>query len=828
MVPSLNRQVFRLHWQLFTNMRVTAARFSRTLQSGQSVLIFHQHLGWLTGSAILLFAALSSPVAAQTVIVDEEFKDPTSFGWQVGTSNTNSIQPCLTAGTTATPATSIPACNPQKPINPSGSGALRLTTNDINQATFAFYNYTIPANNGLVITFNFFSYGGTRQLFGSNADGITFFLFNGTTPNAQAQPGAFGGSLGYAQKSPPNTPPQPGLTNAYVGVGLDEFGNFANSNEGRGSGSPVPGNCDGYPVAAPDRVSDSVTVRGSGSGQAGYCYLTNSGPLVPLNNPENPNGIDNPNVPATGPRETALRTARIRLTPNYVLTVEIDFGNGFQTVIPPTNLNSFTDQGAPPPSFKFGFAAATGDATNIHEIRNLVIRTITNASAPDLTIQKQPSTDTFLAGETGEYTLTVTNVGQGPTYGPVTVTDTLPPGFSLASATGTGWECSESSARRVTCVYSGNLRSNNPATDPVISPGESQSVVLRVNVPNTPNEYTNTATVTTTADNNRRNNQTQAKVRVSGIVVPSKAAQLIDANNNGLAEPGEAITYTITLQNISQTPSSETLFTDQIPAGTTYIPGTTTLNGTAVPDAAGNIMPFSGNGALVNSTGAPPGQIAAQQTATVQFQVRIKNPPGVTEIRNIGRVSGPQLPPTPTPTPPTVVPLGPVGQPRLRLVKRITRVNQTAYTDVVDDPNDANDDPSVWPVGLQPTGLANLSAQSPVQSGDEVEYTVYFLSDGAQASQSIQVCDPIPAQTTFDPNGFGAGNGIVLNQNQAPTNLTNASDTDAGTFFSPLTPVTAPCPDTNNPNGAVVVRVGDIPTTPVNNAGFVRFRVKID
>jgi uncharacterized repeat protein (TIGR01451 family) len=155
-------------------------------------------------------------------------------------------------------------------------------------------------------------------------------------------------------------------------------------------------------------------------------------------------------------------------------------------------------------------------------------------------------------------------------------------------------------------------------------------------------------------------------------------------------------------------------------------------------------------------------------------------------------------------------------------------VNQTAYTDVVDDPSDANDDPGVWPVGLQPAGLANLSAQSPVQSGDEVEYTVYFLSDGSQTAQNIQVCDPIPAQTTFDPNGFGAGSGIVLNQNQAQTLLSNASDTDAGTFFSPLTPVTAPCPDTNNPNGAVVVRVGDIPTTPVNNAGFVRFRVKID
>jgi uncharacterized repeat protein (TIGR01451 family) len=783
---------------------------------------FHR-LYWLTGSIMLLLGAMGLPVAAQTPVatelVNETFRDPTAFGWNVGNQSQQlPSDPCLTAGNATTPLNSIGACGGTP--DPSGSGALRLTPDVQDQATFAFYNYAIPSANGLQITFNFFSYGGTQELFGSRADGITFFLFNGATPNEQALPGAFGGSLGYAQKLGREN----GLTNAYVGVGLDEFGNFANDTEGRGSGSGAANNCQGYPAAAAGREFDSVTLRGSGNGQAGYCFLVNQGPVVA--DPGNPNGIDNPTVPATGPREAALRTARITITPDQFITVEVNFGNGFQVVVPRTNLSSFPAQGAAPPTFKFGFAASTGDATNIHEIRNLRITTLTQAQSPDMTVEKTPSSDIFLAGETGQYTLRVTNVGNGPTYGPVTVTDTLPPGFSLASASGDGWNCSENPPGTVSCVYTGDPFSTNPATDPVISPGETQEVVLTVNVPETPDEYTNTARVSTTGDSNPNNNQAQSTVRVSGIVVPDKTPTLVDANNNGLAEPGEAITYTITLQNISNTPSTGTIFTDPIPEGTTYIPGTTTLNGTVVPDAAGNTMPFSGNGAQVNSVGAPLGQIAPQQTATVQFQVRINNPPGVTEIRNIGTVSGPQVPPTQTPL--TTVPVGPSGEPRLRLIKRITRVNETAYNDVVDNPDDANDDPGIWPVGLQPRGVPSLSAQAPLQSGDEVEYTVYFLSDGAQVAQNIQVCDPIPAQTTFSADSFAPGSGILLNQNQAQTILTNASDTDGGTFFSPLAPVAAPCPDTNNPNGAVLVRVGNIPNTPLNNVGFVRFRVKID
>ncbi|MEA2236432.1 MAG: hypothetical protein QOC81_1156 [Thermoanaerobaculia bacterium] len=63
-------------------------------------------------------------------------------------------------------------------------------------------------------------------------------------------------------------------------------------------------------------------------------------------------------------------------------------------------------------------------------------------AAPDLTINKTHA-GSFVQGQTGAiYTLTVTNTGNGPTTGTVTVTDTLPSGLTATAMGGTGWTCS--------------------------------------------------------------------------------------------------------------------------------------------------------------------------------------------------------------------------------------------------------------------------------------------------------------------------------------------------------------------------------------------------
>jgi uncharacterized repeat protein (TIGR01451 family) len=175
--------------------------------------------------------------------------------------------------------------------------------------------------------------------------------------------------------------------------------------------------------------------------------------------------------------------------------------------------------------------------------------------------------------------------------------------------------------------------------------------------------------------------------------------------------------------------------------------------------------------------------------------------------------------------------------PNLRLVKRITNatrggipISGVNFASFVNDPNDVNDDAAGWsqlPGGIL-SGVYRIGSDNPLQTGDEVEYTVYFLSDGSQPVTDAKVCDPIPEKTTFIPDSFQLGQGILLNQQATNTSLTNAPDADKGTFFSRLTPVTSPCPNTNNSNGSILVDLGNLPPSSPNNVGFTRFRVRID
>lgn len=825
MFPILDQQRVSSLWQALTNPNPS------------------RRLGWMTGSTLLLLAGLGSPVAAQTTLVDQTFANPNAFGWRGGTTGLSPFNPCLTAGdgTTVTGPGLLGSCALNET---AGSGVLRLTQDLNDQATFVFYNYAIPSSAGLDISFDFFSYDG-RPINNSNGDGITFFLFDGATPNNVARAGAFGGSLGYSQK----LTTEPGLVNGVLGVGFDEYGNFANDQEGRASSSGVPGNCTaaGLPTAAPGVVTDSVTVRGAGSGQSGYCFLGNSGSITA--NPTNPNGIDNPGATTRAP---AQRTARIVLN-NGLLTVSLDG-------VPLPGLNDLDISSFPgqtlPPTLKFGFASSTGGATNIHEIRNLTISSVTSAPGPDLSIAKTSDPASFTAGGTGTYSLAVTNVAQNPTFGPVTVTDTLPPGFTLAATqpANPGWSCSAPPPGTVvTCVYSGDALSTNPLTDPPLSPGETQTLRLRVNVPATLGNFTNTATVATDGDINPANNTATLITPITDTVVATKGASLVDANNDGIANPGEAINYSIDITNVSTAPTTNTIFFDPIPTGTTYVPGSTTLNGTAVPDAAGNQMPFSGTGAQVNSVGSPVGTLAPALSATVAFQVRIDNPfpANVTQVANQGTVTSPQIanppvltsPPRPVgtppviPPPPTVVPIGtPLsGVPNFLLSKLITNVTRSGnvlpgvnFNVPVNLPNAPAFASAFSALGVPFQGVASVSSDNPLQAGDEVEYTVYFLSNGGQTATNVRICDAIPAGTTFIPNGFGTGIGMLLNQGGTQTPLTNTADADQGTFASALTAVTAPCPNANNPTGAVFFPLGDIPNIAPNNAGFIRFRVKVD
>ncbi|MGE5550133.1 MAG: hypothetical protein ACM3ZC_06330 [Bacteroidota bacterium] len=105
---------------------------------------------------------------------------------------------------------------------------------------------------------------------------------------------------------------------------------------------------------------------------------------------------------------------------------------------------------------------------------------------------------------------------------------------------------------------------------------------------------------------------------------------------------GNTLTYTITATNTSAAATAGTTLVDPIPAGTTYQAGSTTLNGTTVPDAGGT-MPFATPRAI-NSNGAGSGVIAAGASATVVFRVT-RTAPTVTNTATVDPDGGGLMPP---------------------------------------------------------------------------------------------------------------------------------------------------------------------------------------
>ena len=81
--------------------------------------------------------------------------------------------------------------------------------------------------------------------------------------------------------------------------------------------------------------------------------------------------------------------------------------------------------------------------------------TLSVALDPDLTIAKSHA-GTFQRGQTGTWTVSVANAGRTPTFGQVTVVDTLPAGIVALGVDAQGWACATVVAR-VTCTRANSL-----------------------------------------------------------------------------------------------------------------------------------------------------------------------------------------------------------------------------------------------------------------------------------------------------------------------------------------------------------------------------------
>jgi hypothetical protein len=255
--------------------------------------------------AILLSTALTAP--AQVLSISKFTASKPDPGWVFGG------KPGLTA----------------PGIDPEGSGWLRLTGSEAASASIALNaGTTFNLATGATLSFTYASWGGGAP----GGDGLSVFLYDAAATMAGSSPG---GGLGYCKGG-----------GGWLGLGLDEFGNFSNPQDA----------CAG---SGPGIAPQSVALRGPAP--SGNRFIANA--AVPGN-------IDRPQS------KTRAGIGQVALTvlpkpAGHSVTVDWRSGtSGAWTRL----MNQVNFAFAAPASLRVGVAASAGVARNIHEIRDIVLR----------------------------------------------------------------------------------------------------------------------------------------------------------------------------------------------------------------------------------------------------------------------------------------------------------------------------------------------------------------------------------------------------------------------------------------------------------------------
>ncbi|WP_129648460.1 SdrD B-like domain-containing protein [Peristeroidobacter agariperforans] len=202
-------------------------------------------------------------------------------------------------------------------------------------------------------------------------------------------------------------------------------------------------------------------------------------------------------------------------------------------------------------------------------------------------------------------------------------------------------------------------------------------------------------------------------------------------NDPNLLLAGETLRYTITVKNIGNADATDAVLRDQVPVNTTYVAGSTTLNGAAVGDVSG-LSPLVNGMSIHAPENATPGALGADaaattsNVATITFDVRV-NPDVVdgTIISNQGFVSA-------------------------------VANNIADYPS--DDPTTSiPNDPTRDVVGAVPLLFADkratlqvdLGSPGVVDPGDVLRYTITVHNNGNVPATGVMLRDGVPANTTY-------------------------------------------------------------------------------
>ena len=219
-------------------------------------------------------------------------------------------------------------------------------------------------------------------------------------------------------------------------------------------------------------------------------------------------------------------------------------------------------------------------------------------------------------------------------------------------------------------------------------------------------------------------NPTVTLLDTAALIIATKQDQLFDdQDGDGIADPGDILVYTITLQNTGNAAAAAVVFTDMPGANTTLVAG-------SVSPSQGSVT--SGNGQGDTNVVVEVGAVPGGGTVTITFRVMVDQPfeDDLPQIQNQGQITG-------------------------------TNIESTA----TDDPDTAEpNDPTVTPVDLfADLSLDKSASTTTADVGSEVEFVLTLTNDGP-AGAIVEVTDVLPEGLTFvraDPSGdYDSGSGV--------------------------------------------------------------------
>ncbi|MEE3956700.1 beta strand repeat-containing protein [Bacillus thuringiensis] len=348
-----------------------------------------------------------------------------------------------------------------------------------------------------------------------------------------------------------------------------------------------------------------------------------------------------------------------------------------------------------------------------------------NINSPNIQATKSVNKSVAAIGDILTYTVTIPNTGLLPANNAIFI-DSLPNGTSFIPGTVTVDNVPQTNANPAAGISLGTI--NN---------GTSRTVTFQATVVSLPsqNPISNTANITfqytpiaggTTFNGLATSNSAGTQINLADINGTKSVNKLF-------TDIGETLTYSIALTNIGNIAATNVIYTDPIPSGTTFIPGSVTVNG--VTQAGAN----PANGISI-------GSIAANSTTTtISFQVFVPAIPQTNPILNSGTTTYQYIP---VPNQPAVS-----GTDTTNIVS--TQVNNATVT------------------------MVKAVDKNFADIGDTLTYTVSFTGTGNTNANNVIFTDVIPTGTTFVLNSLTIDGTTQVGAN--PANGVNIGSIPSGT-----------------------------------------------